>query len=93
MGRAKRTDGNQKSMVQALRKCGFTVAITSSLGEGFPDLVVGKKGRTRLVEVKDPAKPPSARKLTEDEQAFHDRWPDKVIIALTVEDVLNQFYE
>lgn len=93
MGRAKRTDGNQKVMVESLRKCGFTVAITSGLGEGFPDLVVGKKGRTRLVEVKDPAKPPSARKLTPDEQAFHERWPDKIIIALTVEDVLNQFYE
>lgn len=91
MARAKRTDGNQSELVKHLRRCGFIVRVTSMLGDGFPDLVIAKGGRTRLVEVKDPAKPPSARKLTPDEELFHQLWPDKIIIALTIDDVLKNF--
>lgn len=35
-----RTDANQTKVVNHLRKAGFSVAITSSIGNGFPDLVV-----------------------------------------------------
>lgn len=44
MRRAAKTDDNQKEIVAAFRRLGFTVAVTSALGQGFPDLVVGKWG-------------------------------------------------
>lgn len=50
------------------------MAITSNLGGGFPDIVVGKYGINVLVEIKDGSKPPSKRKLTEDEADFHSAW-------------------
>src|SRR5688572_22293101 len=46
MARAKRVDGNQNIIVKALRNQGASVAITSALGQGFPDIVVGAKGLT-----------------------------------------------
>jgi hypothetical protein len=46
----------------------------ATVGDGCPDLLVGYQGATYLMEVKDGRKPPSARKLTEDEAAWHERW-------------------
>jgi hypothetical protein len=70
---ANRIDANQNAIVDALRQCGATVRIISQ-GGGIPDLLVGYNGYTILMEVKDGAKVPSARKLTEDEQKFFDEW-------------------
>ena len=77
----KKVDDNQKEIVQTFRDLGAKVAITSSAGDGFPDLVVqfrhwcnsNRSGRveTLLVEVKDGAKPPSQRKLTQKQVDFH----------------------
>jgi Holliday junction resolvase len=78
-------------MVAVLRKLGFSVSVTSGLGKGFPDLAVGRNGVNVLVEVKDPAKPPSARKLTEDEYEWHQNWRGLVIVAETVDDVEAAF--
>jgi len=78
--RAKRTDGNQKDIVSELRKLGISVAVTSALGNGFPDIVCGHRGRNYLFEIKDPSQPPSARRLTEDEQEFHDSWRGRVYV-------------
>ncbi len=44
------------------------------MGKGFPDLAVAWQGKNYLFEVKNPNKPPSARKLTPDEQTFFDTW-------------------
>ena len=89
--RAKKIDVNQPTLVKQLRQCGFSVAVTSQLGNGFPDLVVSRNGKNLLVEIKDPNKPPSVRKLTPDEEKFHSTWQGKVIVAMDVEDVLNEF--
>ena len=70
---ANRIDANQNAIVDALRQCGATVRIISQ-GGGIPDLLVGYNGYTILMEVKDGAKVPSARKLTDDEQKFFDDW-------------------
>ena len=55
--RARRVDANQAGLIAAARKMGCSVADTSRLGAGFPDLVIGlagKGGRVNLlVEVKD----------------------------------------
>jgi Holliday junction resolvase len=73
MRRANRIDDNQNDIVAALRKAGATVRIISQ-GEGIPDLLVGFRGETILLEVKDGNKPPSARTLTDAEKKFFDEW-------------------
>ena len=88
---AKRTDGNQTEIVEGLRKLGYSVAITSDLGDGFPDLVVAIDFKTMLVEVKDPNQPPSKRKLTPAQIKFHAGWNDIVIVAETIEDITKNF--
>lgn len=88
---AAKVDTNQPMMVMVLRKLGYSVAVTSQLGKGFPDLVVGRRGVNVLVEVKDPDKPPSKRKLTADEMEWHDKWKGIVITAQTVDDVVQAF--
>lgn len=73
MRRASRIDDNQNEIVAALRKAGATVRIITQ-GDGLPDLLVGYKGETILMELKDGRKPPSAQKLTEAEKKFHNEW-------------------
>ena len=50
----KKVDTNQKSIVEAIRKCGGSACSIASLGHGVPDLIVGYRGQTVLVEVKHP---------------------------------------
>jgi hypothetical protein len=87
----RRIDANQPEIVEAFRQLGCEVAITSNLGHGFPDLIVGKPKRQKvvLVEVKDGSKPPSARKLTPDEQKFRDAWAGSYAVVETIPDVVN----
>lgn len=73
MRRAAKVDAGQDQIVSALRAMGATVRIVTQ-GNGLPDLLVGYRGFTILMEVKDGRKPPSARKLTEAEQKFFDEW-------------------
>ena len=73
MRRAARIDANQDQIVSALRAAGAVVRIVTQ-GNGLPDLLVGYRGHTILMEVKDGRKAPSARKLTEAEQKFFDEW-------------------
>ena len=89
MRRAARTDANQNEIVQALRDVGASVAITSALGFGFPDIVAGYRGINYLIEIKDGAKSPSKRKLTEDEQEWHDLWRGAVIVVNDVDEALR----
>ncbi len=72
--RAAKIDANQNAIVDALRKAGATVQSLASVGKGVPDLLVGIRGRTALLECKDGAKPPSARKLTPDQLTWHAAW-------------------
>lgn len=71
---ARRTDDNHAAVVDALRKAGAVVRSLAKVGDGCPDLLVGYRGRTLLLEVKDGSKPPSARRLTADEERFFDEW-------------------
>tara|TARA_R110002012_G_scaffold14850_3_gene60494 strand:+ start:2332 stop:2616 length:285 start_codon:yes stop_codon:yes gene_type:complete len=86
-----RTDANHTQIVKELRQLGFSVESTASLGRGFPDLAVGKHGKTLLVEVKDPDKPPSARKLTSDEVRFFNTFGGAAIVAMTTEEIVDWF--
>lgn len=81
MRRNGRVDGNHPEIVKALRQAGMSVAITSGLGGGFPDLVVGWRGVNVLLEVKDGTKPPSARALTADEKDWHAKWGGQISVV------------
>lgn len=80
--RAARIDENQPAIVAALRAIGCTVIITSKMGEGFPDLVVGRARQTYLLEVKDGAKSKSRRALTDDQVAFRDAWTGRPVAVV-----------
>ena len=82
--RAAKVDANQGEIVAAFRRLGCSVAITSMLGDGFPDLVVARRQKTILVEIKDGSKPPSSRKLTPDQMTFHAEWRGVIVIVETV---------
>ena len=89
MRRAARVDENQGLIVKALRACGSTVRVISQ-GDGIPDLLVGYRGHTILMEVKYGNKPPSARQLTTAEQIFFDQWTGgKLVIVNSVEEALD----
>lgn len=72
--RAARVDANQKDIVAALRGVGASVTPIHTVGQGCPDLLVGYRGKNFLFEVKDGAKPPSARQLTDDEAVWFGNW-------------------
>ena len=72
--KAARVDANHVAVVAALRKAGATVQSLAGVGKGVPDLLVGIHGKTALLEVKDGAKVPSARRLTEDQLKWHAAW-------------------
>ena len=69
-----RIDDNQQAIVNILRTTGATVVSLSGVGKGVPDLLVGFRGVTLLMEIKDGKKPPSDRKLTTDQQKWHAEW-------------------
>ena len=70
---ARRIDANQNDIVAALRACGAVVRVVTQ-GDGIPDLLVGYRGYTLLLEVKDGSKPPSRQALTADEALWMSNW-------------------
>lgn len=88
MRRAARVDANQEAIVDALRVHGATVQSLAAIGAGCPDLLVGFGGQNFALEVKDPAKPPSHRRLTVEQRLWHARWQGQVETVLTSADAL-----
>ena len=83
--RAKRADRNQPEIVKALRQYGCSVLHTHTMGEGFPDLIVGHPHSRRIgfIEIKDGLKPPSARKLTKPQKLFWTEWAEFPMAVVT----------
>lgn len=92
MSKAKRVDKNQKLVVKQLRKLGYSVLITSSLGKGFPDFIIGFNNLFSVpVELKS-----EGGTLTKDEKDLHDSYKGYIIVAYSLEEILlgiHQFYE
>ena len=82
-------DANQPDIVKALRQAGASVTSLASVGNGCPDLLVGIRNVTTVFEVKDGAKPPSKRKLTEPERDWHAAWRGSKHIVESVEQALT----
>ena len=55
--------------MEALRAAGASVVDVSQVGQGLPDLIVGRGGITRLLEVKEPG-----GRLKPDQIAFIATW-------------------
>ncbi len=72
MRRAAKIDGNQTEIVEALRKVGASVQSLAAVGRGVPDLLVGYKGKTFLIEVKDGRKP--GWRITQQQAEWHGAW-------------------
>jgi len=89
MRRAAKVDRNQGQIVEALRKAGASVEPIFRLGRGIPDLLVGYRKVNTLIEVKDGEAPPSKRRLTPDEQDWHDAWRGQVCVVESPEEALR----
>ena len=81
MRRAAKVDANQKEIVEGLRKLGCSVEVTSAVGKGFPDIIVGLRGKNYLIEIKDGNKCPSQQKLTSDQIEWHDAWRGQKVVC------------
>ena len=92
--RAARVDANQAEIVAAMRAAGATVVSLAACGAGIPDLLVGRSGKTALVEVKDGSKPPSERRLTPDQLRWHGSWTGGTLaVVCDVESALRALRE
>jgi Holliday junction resolvase len=79
-----RVDTNHAEIVQALRGIGASVVSLASVGCGAPDLAVGLRGETFLLEVKTPK-----GKMTADEMRFMVEWKGHYMIVRTVEQAID----
>ena len=86
---AARKDANQDEIVSALRQLGATVTSIHQIGNGLPDLICGFRGRNYLLEIKDGNKPPSRRKLTEDEERWFKMWQGHADVVESVDDAIE----
>lgn len=80
---AARRDKNEPAIVEALVRAGATVVPLSATGA--PDLLVGFRGQTYLLEVKA-----EKGKLTPDQLAWHMEWEGyPVKVVRSIEDALT----
>lgn len=92
MRRAAKRDDNHAEIRDALRKAGCGVVDLGAVGNGCPDLLAHGPTwphRMALLEVKDSAKAPSARKLTKDQQDFHAKWRGPIWVVTTPTEALE----
>jgi hypothetical protein len=85
----KRVDQNHVEIVKGLRAIGASVQSIASVGKGCPDLLVGMRGFNWILEVKDGSRPPSQRRLTDDEKKWHDSWRGDVRIVTCLDEALD----
>ena len=57
----------------------------SRVGDGFPDLVIAFRGRTHLLDVKNPETAYGRRGLNKHQKDFQRRWFDEIYVASSEE--------
>jgi hypothetical protein len=87
--RAAKVDANHAEIVKDLRRYGFDVYDMSRVGQGFPDLLVCAHKKWILLEVKDGAKSPSERRLTEAQERFHKACKGPLAVVLSRDDAIQ----
>ena len=78
MSYAKKVDLNHADVVKTLRSLGASVFDASKVGKGFPDIVVGYKNNTILVEIKSGEN----KKFTPTQLKFMSEWKGSSIIRI-----------
>jgi len=71
-----RRDANHAAIVATFRVCGCSVLDLANIGDGCPDILIGRNGVNVLVEIKNGSKP----QLTEPEEKFYGDWKGRVEI-------------
>lgn len=75
--------------MKTFRSLGCSVQHLHTVGKGCPDILIGYRGLNLLVEIKDGSLSPSAKKLTLDEQGWHDNWLGQVCIVDSIFNAIN----
>lgn len=70
----RRKDANHNDVVDALTKAGAYVLDMSHVGSGFPDLIVGYKKETLLVEIKNPKTSYGRKGLNKNQLKWRESW-------------------
>jgi len=85
----KRTDKNQKSIVEALRKIGCSVYVLSDSGKGLPDLLIGVDNLNILIECKTKDNWYGKKGLSKTQSEFAVNWKGGLILVVyDVEDAI-----
>lgn len=85
-------DANHGRIVQALLQHGCDVLDLKAVGNGAPDLLVGRPyypHHLTLLEVKDGEKSASRRELTPAQVKFHREWKGPIHIVTSVDEALD----
>lgn len=85
-GKTRRKDANHNEIESALQQAGCSTLDCSAVGCGFPDLVVGRLGKTYLLEIKNPA---TRGKLNKLQQAFFDMWRGQAAVVYNIEEAFE----
>lgn len=87
MRRAAKVDASQGIIVDALRKVGASVQSLAAVGDGCPDLLVGYRGYTKLLECKEAR---MKGRLRPSQTDWHCAWiGDPVTVVETPEQALK----
>lgn len=88
--RPAKIDLNQPGIVLVLRQVGASIIDTSDIGNGFPDLVVGFRGKNYLLEIKNQETHYGRKGLNPNQQEWCDTWHGNApIVVYTANDALR----
>ena len=90
-------DANHYEVVDAMQKAGAYVIDMSHVGRGFPDLIVGFRSKTILMEIKNPKTSYGKRGLNKNQIKWKEQWTgdtycvvDSIEAALRMIGVINE---
>ena len=90
IGYACKKDANLNEIVGALQKAGAYVLDMSHVGRGFPDLIVGFRSKTILMEIKNPKSSYGKKGLNKNQLKRKEQWTgDTYCVVDSIEAALN----
>ena len=85
MRRKARVDSNHAEIVKFFRSVpGCAVLDLSRVGGGCPDILICHQQVLSLIEIKHGELSPSRKKLTPDQDKFHQKWPGPIYIIESI---------
>ena len=81
---ANKVDTNQVEIVAALRGAYCSVQHLHMVGDGCPDILVGRMGKNYLIEIKS-----EHGRLNDAQMGWHAEWRGEVFCVYTVEEALR----